>query len=428
MTATRQPMVPAVGGTRQVPAPDQIAIDYILLGLRSDQHMPGLVDGYFGPADLKARVDMEQRRSPGRLRDDAVSLADRVQREVEDTDRREWLGGQLVALEAHARTLVGEPLPYVEYVERCMGFAPIRHDDERFHAAARELDRLLPGAGPLHERLAAWDRSLEIPTDRLAAVAAWLVDRFRERAVAAFGVPDGEALTITLVNDQPWGAYNWYDGGRRSRIDINTDLPTQAPNLILTVAHEAYPGHHLEHAWKEAELVDRLGRLEASLLLINTPESPVSEGIADYGTRLASPVDERADLLVELIERAGLPQAADQGVTQETAERAVALSEPRRVLRAIAGNAALHRHADRWSSEDVLAYLVDVGRFPDEVAAKRLEFIEHPLWKTYGFAYDQGESLVARWVETAEAPDQVGRFGTLLREPVTPRRLLAATG
>ena len=47
-----------------VPVPDPIARDYILLGLRLDQHIPGLVDGYFGPADLKAAVDMEQLRSP----------------------------------------------------------------------------------------------------------------------------------------------------------------------------------------------------------------------------------------------------------------------------------------------------------------------------------------------------------------------------
>ena len=52
--------VPAVGGTRDVPAADDIARDYILLGLRLDQHLPGTVDGYFGPAALKATVDMEQ--------------------------------------------------------------------------------------------------------------------------------------------------------------------------------------------------------------------------------------------------------------------------------------------------------------------------------------------------------------------------------
>jgi hypothetical protein len=33
--------------------------------------------------------------------------------------------------------------------------------------------------------------------------------------------------------------------------------------------------------------------------------------------------------------------------------------------------------------------------------------------------------LVADWVETAEAPDQVRRFGRLLHEQVTPGRLLA---
>ena len=38
------------------------------------------------------------------------------------------------------------------------------------------------------------------------------------------------------------------------------------------------PGHHLEHAWKEADLLVEEGRLEASMLLINTPECLISEG------------------------------------------------------------------------------------------------------------------------------------------------------
>ena len=54
----------AAGGQRQIPIPDPIARDYLLLALRLDQHVPGLVDAYYGPADLKARVDMESLRSP----------------------------------------------------------------------------------------------------------------------------------------------------------------------------------------------------------------------------------------------------------------------------------------------------------------------------------------------------------------------------
>ena len=81
-------LVPAVGGTRMVRAPDPIARDYLLLALSLDQHIPGLVDGYFGPADLKARVETGQLRSPARLRDDAAALRTRLPTEVAEPDRR----------------------------------------------------------------------------------------------------------------------------------------------------------------------------------------------------------------------------------------------------------------------------------------------------------------------------------------------------
>ena len=44
---------PALGGERTVPAPDAVAADYVLLALRLGQRIEGLVDGYFGPADIK---------------------------------------------------------------------------------------------------------------------------------------------------------------------------------------------------------------------------------------------------------------------------------------------------------------------------------------------------------------------------------------
>ena len=217
---------------------------------------------------------------------------------------------------------------------------------------------LLPGDGPLADRLAAWDARFVIDVDRLPAVVEWLVERFRATAAGAFGLPDGEDLRVSLVTGQPWSAYNWFDGGRRSRIDVNTDLPVRATDLIGLVAHEAYPGHHLEHAWKEAELVDRAGRLESSILLINTPECLISEGLADLGVRFAAPPAGRVDLLVEILERAGLPIAADPAAAREAATLAVALDEPRHALSSIRGNAALLRHADGRSHDEVLGYLM----------------------------------------------------------------------
>lgn len=421
---TSRELVPAMGGVRQVPAPDAIATEYLLLALRLDQRIPGLVDGYFGPAAIKAQVDMEQGRSPARLREDARLLRDRVATEVPEADRRAWLDAQLVALEAHAAGLAEDPLPYEEHVARCMGFAPPRHPYAEFDAARAVIDELLPGDAPLTDRLDAWDHELEIAVERLPAVIDWLVQRFRARAARDFGLPDGEGLRVSLVTGQPWSGYNWFDGGRRSRVDINTDLPVRAPDLVHTVTHETYPGHHLEHAWKEADLVDGQARLEASILLINTPECPVSEGLADLGAGFAVPPDDHADLLVELFERAGLALAADPVIARATAERAVALAAARRDLSAIRGNAAYLRHADGQSHDQVLDYLREVGGYGPTLAAKRLEFIEHPLWRTYVFVYAEGEALLRRWVEAVPLPERVARFGRLLHEQITPGRLL----
>ena len=412
--------VPAVGGTRTVPEPDAVARDYLLLALRLEQHIPGLVDGYFGPADLKAQTDMEQLRPPARLRDEARALRDRLPAEVPEPDRRAWLEAQLVALETQATALAGEPLPYLEHVARCFAFTPPRHPDTEFEEAAQAIDALLPGDRPLVERLAGWDARVAIPTDRLVDVVAWLNARFRATAAERFGLPDGEDLRISLVTGQPWGAYNWYDGGRRSRIDVNTDLPVRATTLPLLVAHEGYPGHHLEHAWREADLVDRDGRMESSILLINTPECLLSEGLADLGVRFVVAPGHEVDLFDELFERAGLDLARDSAERRGAAELAHALWGPRKALDAIGGNAALMRHADGRSREDVERYLVEVGRYTPERAAKRLEFIDDPLWRTYVFVYAEGEALLGRWVDAVPEPDRPVRFARLLHEQLVP--------
>lgn len=417
--------VPAVGGTRLVPAPDAIARDYLLLALRLDQHVAGLVDGFFGPAELKARVDTEQLRPPAGLADDAAMLIARLPDEVEDDTRRDWLNAQIVALKTQAGALAGDALPYVEHVTRCFAWAPERRDDDIFDRAAAELERLLPGDVPLAERLADWDARFVVPVDRLPAVVDWLVERFRGRARDLFGLPDGEDLRVGLVTDQPWSGYNWYDGGLRSRVDINTDLPVRAAELVHTVAHETFPGHHLEHAWKETDLVERERRLEASVLLINAPECLISEGLADLGRDFAAPREEDADLLVELYERAGLPLASDAAAARDAAERTVALAEPRRRLSETRVNAALLRHADGASHDEVLAYLERVGRFAPASAAKRLEFIEHPLWRTYVFVYSEGEALLRRWLDAAPDDDRPARFGRLLHEQLTPTAIAA---
>jgi hypothetical protein len=342
-----------------------------------------------------------------------------------EPDRRDWLTAQVVALRVYADGLAGHRLRYLDHVERCFAWAPVRRDERVFEEAAEVIDRLLPGPGPLSDRLAAWDDRFQVPPDRIADVLAWLAERFRARAATLFGLPDGEDLKIHLVTKRPWTGYNWYDGGRQSRFDLNTDLPTSVAELIHVAAHETYPGHHLEHAWKEARLVDELHRLEASILLINTPECLISEGLADLGQRFASPPGEEADLLVELYERAGLPIASDPVAARAAAETMVAMTGPRGRLKESRVNAALMRHVDGIAHNEVLAWLERVGRYPPAVAEKRLEFIEHPLWRTYVFVYHEGEALLRRWLDAVPEADRPARFGRLLREQLTPTAIAA---
>ena len=425
---TDRPTSLAVGGDRLVPTPDPIARDYLLLALRLDQRIPGMVDGYFGPADLKAQVDMEQLRRPADLAADAAALLERLDAEVPEPDRRAWLRAQLVALETHARALAGETLPYEETVARSFDARPQRRDEGVFAEAAAELEQLVPGQGDLRDRLAAWDDRLTIAPDRLPAVVDWLVERFRTRAASRFGLPTGESLRVSLVTGQPWSGYNWYDGGLRSRVDLNLDLPIRAPELVGVIAHETYSGHHLEHAWKEAELVEARGHLEASVLLLNTPECFVSEGIAEVGRRFVAPVAEEADLLAELFDRAGLALAVDSSAARDAAARAAAIRGPRSRLAAAAVDAALLRHADGLDHHEVRAWLERVALLTPARAEQRLKFIEHPLWRLHVFVYTEGAALLERWLDSAESTDdaaQAARFGRLLVEPLTPSAIAA---
>lgn len=407
------------------PAPDPVARDYLLLALRLDRLIPGLVDGYFGPIELRAQVEAEAPRPPSRLQEDAFALRARVGEEVREPDRRRWLTAQLVALETQARAVAGDPLPYLDHVSACFDLTPERIDEVVFAGAIADLDRMLPGDEPLVERTAAWDARFTIPPDRLRAVIDALLPGFRERAGALFGLPTGEHLEVSLVRDRPWSGYNWYDGGLRSRVEINTDLPTRAADLLSVLPHETYPGHHLEHAWHEAHLVVAAGRLEASVLCINAPECLLSEGLADLGRRFAVPPADEADLLVEIYRLAGLEVAHDPAASRGAAAVQVAITRATAALGGVRGNAALLRHADGATREEVLAYLERYLLTTPDRAAKRLEFIEHPLWRTYVFVYFEGERLLSRWLERVPPEGRARRFGRLLTEQLTPGAILA---
>ena len=88
------------------------------------------------------------------------------------------------------------------------------------------------------------------------------------------------------VTDEPWWAFNYYLGDLRSRVVLNTDVPTTGYDLIHLAAHEVYPGHHTEHAVKEQLLIRERGAIEEGIQLVPTPQAVLSEGIAEVGAEI----------------------------------------------------------------------------------------------------------------------------------------------
>ena len=65
-------------------------------------------------------------------------------------------------------------------------------------------------------------------------------------------------------------------------------------------------------------------------------------------------------------------------------------------------------------------WLARTALLTPERAAKKLEFLEHPLWRTYVFVYTEGAALLERWLGQVPSGDRPARYRRLLVEPLTP--------
>lgn len=380
---------------------------YLLLGLRLGRHVDGYVDAYYGPPELAEQAAAEELVPAAELAAEAATLRDEAA-SLEDHARRRWLEAQLLGAETAARRLAGEPIGYVDEVERCFGVRPERTPEERFAEAHELLDEALPGEGTLFERYQAWLDTQIVPAGSLSEAIALFKDELRKRTRELVELPDGEEVESELVSNEPWGGFNYYLGGRRSRSVVNTDLPTRAYLVPELVAHEMYPGHHTEHACKEALLVDGLGHLEETLLLVPTPQSLVSEGIATNAIDLVLDGD-RDEWSAALLRPLGI----DYDVETTRVAR-----ETFRTLGFVSANNALMIHDEGAPLDEAREYYRRWALANDRRVEKHLEFVTDPTWRSYVFNYTAGEQLVRDWV----AGDRK-RFRRLLTEQLTPADL-----
>ncbi len=97
---------------------NDFAIKYLCLGLRTNKHIDGYVEHYYGPPKLKKMVDMEEKCSPTILLKDCRALIAQLPKQGFEKKRYKFLDKTLAAIETTLKTLNGEKIPYLEQVEK----------------------------------------------------------------------------------------------------------------------------------------------------------------------------------------------------------------------------------------------------------------------------------------------------------------------
>ena len=376
---------------------------YLRLGLQLGRHVDGIVDAYYGPPDLAEEADAEPPVDPRSL----VSAAELLLDELEDG----WLRDQVVGLRSYAGAMAGESGSYADEVEGCFGVRPAYTDEAVFAAAHERLAELLPGDEPLAQRYQRWQDSIVVPTEQIERTVAAVIAEARVWTRGLVELPDAEEVVLEIMRDKPWLAFCEYLGGLRSRITVNVDLPMSAVELLGLTMHETYPGHHAERASKDHLLVRGRGLLEETIVLVPTPQSLVSEGIAEVAPEL-------------LLERGGAAALAavmqDAGIELDLAH-ALAVERALEPCRWAEVNAALMLHEAGASEAEAQAYLERWGLMGPELAAHLIRFLGEPTSRTYVMNYSAGRELCRSYV--AGEPE---RFRRLLTEQVGVRDLLEA--
>jgi hypothetical protein len=395
--------------------PDNIAERYVRLGLALEAHLPGYVDAYYGPPGWRSEAETAGPRPIADLAAEADDLARGIAAAAMDAQRRDFLAKQIRAMQTSLRPLQGATLGLAEEAAGLYDITPAWTDEATFEEAHRALADQLPPGDSLAERMAARRKALEIPVAQVKPLLGEIAAELRQRTRARFPLPEDEAFEVRFVKDQPWGGYNWYLGGGRSRIDINTDLPLRIAHLTGLLAHEGYPGHHTELANKELRLARERGWIEHTIALINSPSCVIAEGIATRALEALMEQEEQIAWQAELFRRAGYDHL--------DARREHAIDEATRKLEGIGGNAAFLLHDRGASDDEVVAYIQRWRLATPEEARKTLSFLKAPRNRSYIFTYHYGGELLDALF--AAKSDRDAWFTRLLTEPVTPSQIRA---
>ncbi|GCE48954.1 hypothetical protein EI42_01467 [Thermosporothrix hazakensis] len=354
------------------------------------------VDSYYGPPEWKEEALTKCDVSASDMVRAAMALANALPVQQFEPRHALYLQKQIVSMETIARRLSGEQFTLEEEAERCLDIHPVWIPESEFEQAHAILEELLPGHGSLYERRLAYRHRYNVPQEKMELLPR-LMDmvkaEVRARTSTFVALPEEESVEIELVKQKPFGAQCWYLGQYRSKIDVNTDLPTSVKRLPDLLCHEVYPGHHTEAVLKEKILYNERGELDQAIVLLVSPQCVISEGIATMAAEMIFAPGEIEQWLAEKIyPLLGMePDPVDVRRLEAAYE----------TLEGVRGNVAFMLR-EGCSKEEMKRYLARYALSSEANAEKMLEFLSQPYFETYIFTYYYGKRLLKPHLQGAD--------------------------
>jgi hypothetical protein len=400
---------------------DAIAEQYVKTVLALGRHDAGEVDAYYGPPAWKAEADSAAPASLLQLSSRAESLATAAEKvAIGNADdmvrlRQRFLIRQLRAVAARARVMSGDSLTFDDESRALYDVVAPPLADTTLDRTLADLDRLIPGKGSLTDRWVRYQEQFRIPPDRIDTVFRAALAECRGRTFRHLVLPDSESFVIEYVKGVSWSGYNWYQGGLRSLIQVNVDLPIYIERAVDLAAHEGYPGHHVYNSMLENELVRRRGWVEYTIYPLFAPQSLMAEGTAVVGPDVAFGPGEK----VAFEQRVLFPLAGLDTSQARPYREILRLTER---LDGVQTEAA-RRYLDRRMSRDsTIAWIMRYRLYSRDRAERSVRFIEK--YRSYVVNYSVGEDMVTEWMGRRAGKEPEARW-TAFRELLASPRLPA---
>jgi hypothetical protein len=402
---------------------NELAERYVILVLALGKLDSDYVDSYFGPASFREKADGSS-FDLSALLDAAENIAAAVEDTIVTTEeealRQDFLLVHARSLCFRIKMLRGDVTAFDEEARELYGMSVPERSQDYYEELIQEIEPLLPGSGPIHERYRLFRETLIVPPERIERVLTLAIEAARSRTAAGIDLPPDESFSLELVSGQPWGAYNWYQGRFHSLIQFNTSLPAYIDRLVDLACHEGYPGHHVFHSIRERELVEHRSWHEFSVVPLFSPQALISEGAATIAAEIVFPDPVRESLDQEVF----YPAA---GLDAELAPKVARIAPLLDKLASASCDAARAYLNGNMPEEAVVDWLMRYSLLRRDQAEQRLRFIQK--YRSYVATYSVGAALARDFLERFEGEhDRWEIYQKFIGLPLSPQLLLGNNG